>query len=73
VSRALVTIMRRSTRPSTLHRTVNEYQPKGDDALRLGSKDMTYFTFFGPGHKHIPETPDAWVVKFCIKVDYIKY
>jgi len=28
----------KSTQPSTLHGMVNEYQPKGGDALRLGSK-----------------------------------
>jgi len=32
------TKQRRSTQPPTLSGTGNEYQPKGGDALRLGSK-----------------------------------
>ena len=36
----------RSTQPSTLRRTENEYQPKGGDALRLGSRG-SYSLFAG--------------------------
>ena len=36
----------RSAQPSTLRGTVNEYQPKGGDALRLDSKD-SYGLFSG--------------------------